>query len=149
MAAVDRVGIATAVAAVSVGVCWCRSGASAADPTEAASGGESTATDALWGPATPRDPNATGSGSTPTKSKVQPPGTPSRSSPQEQLWGQLGSEGRPSPRPTRTILSRREADAAATAIAGVARATHKLFIGCKSTSKPVFCLQSTDLLLRD
>ena len=134
MEGMDRMGLATAVAAVGVGICWCRGQSSAAAPDAGSlSRGESNQ-NALWGPATPRDPNATGSGSTPVKSKVQPPGTPVRSSPQEQLWGEMGSEGRPSPRPTRTVMSRGEAAATANAIdlAGMARATHKLYIGCYS-----------------
>ena len=129
-----RHGSILAMAAVGVGVCWCRNQPAAGD-TAAASATASeapAARDVLWGPATPREPTVT-SGNTPRK-VVQPPGTPSRGTPQDQLWGQSGSEGRPSPRPTRTMLSRRlgSGSAAATAIAGVARASHKLYIGCYS-----------------
>ena len=68
MEGMDRMGLATAVAAVGVGVCSCRGQSSAAAlDAGALSRGESNQ-NALWGPATPRDPNATGSGSTPVKS---------------------------------------------------------------------------------
>lgn len=126
-----RHGSILAMAAVGVGVCWCRQTKS---DTLAPVGESRPPADALWGPATPREPSQeTSTGGTPQK-VVRQPGTPLAASPQEQLWGQGGSEGRPSPRPTRTALSRSSGAgaAAATAIAGVAQASHKLYIGCYS-----------------
>lgn len=128
MAVDARHGSILAMAAVGVGVCLYRQtksdGAPVASPQPR---------DALWGPATPRASGQQETLSSTPQKQVQTPGTPVRASPQERLWGQAGSEGRPSPRPTRTILSRGSgAAAAATAIAGVVRASHKLYIGCYS-----------------
>ena len=129
--AVDvRHGSILAMAAVGLGVCLYKQA-----KTDLPAASESPRTrDALWGAPTPREPNQQAATSSTPPKQVQAPGTPVRASKQEQLWGQAGSEGRPSPRPTRTILSRSSgaAAAAASAIAGVVRASHKLYIGCYS-----------------
>ena len=87
-----------------------------------------SAREALWArtPAleTPRGPPPE---KTPEKGRARtPPGTPSRGTPSERLWGQSGAQGAPSPRPTRSLISRPGAAKAG----GVSRASHKLYIGC-------------------